>query len=94
MVQAVQMYQTSDGTFFEDSQEAAIHESSLKNKAIIEAFVDKHFPIPAPVAVTNEDGSPKLDDEGKQVFEKKQNNNRGPARKAISLWLLENPVAA
>lgn len=93
MVQEVPMYRTSDGTVFESNDDAVVHESGLKNKVAIDTFIDKHFPIPAPELMTNEDGSPKLDAKGVQEKKPKQNNGRGPARRALSLWLAENPAA-
>lgn len=90
MVQAIQVFRTSDGEVFESEQEAARHEASVQHKAKIEAFIDTHFPIPAPELVFNEDGSPKLNDKGEQEKKSKQNAGRGPARKAIELWLAEN----
>lgn len=90
MVQAIQVFRTSDGEVFESEQEAARHEASVQHKTKIEAFVDAHFPIPAPELVFNEDGSPKLNEKGEQEKKSKQNAGRGPARKAIELWLAEN----
>lgn len=90
MVQAIQVFRTSDGEVFESEQEAARHEASVQHKAKIEAFIDTHFPIPAPELVFNEDGTPKLNDKGEQEKKSKQNAGRGPARKAIELWLAEN----
>lgn len=90
MVQAIQVFRTSDGEVFESEQEAARHEASVQHKAKIEAFIDTHFPVPAPELVFNEDGSPKLNDKGEQEKKSKQNAGRGPARKAIELWLAEN----
>lgn len=90
MVQAIQVFRTSDGEVFESEQEAARHEASAQHKVKIEAFIDTHFPIPAPELVFNEDGSPKLNDKGEQEKKSKQNAGRGPARKAIELWLAEN----
>lgn len=90
MVQAIQVFRTSDGEVFESEQEAARHEASVQHKSKIEAFIDTHFPIPAPELVFNEDGTPKLNDKGEQEKKSKQNAGRGPARKAIELWLAEN----
>lgn len=90
MVQAIQVFRTSDGEVFESEQEAARHEASVQHKAKIEAFIDTHFPIPAPELVFNEDGTPKLNDKGEQEKKSKQNAGRGPARKAIELWISEN----
>lgn len=47
MVTTVQIYKTSDGKKFEDANLAAAHEASLKHKASIENFLDKHYPQPA-----------------------------------------------
>jgi len=77
MVDAVQVYRTSDGEMFQDQTEAQAHEAEVQNKVAIDTFIDKHFPIPA--AVTAPDGT----------VTKKQNAGRGPARKAITLWLAE-----
>lgn len=90
MVQAVTVFRTSDDEVFESEQDAARHEAGIQHKAKIEAFIDTHFPIPAPELVFNEDGSPKLNDKGEQEKKSKQNAGRGPARKAIELWLAEN----
>ena len=91
MVQAIQVYRTSDNEVFESEQEAARHEASIQHKAKIEDFVNRHFPIPEPELVVNEDGTPKLNEKGEQEKKKaKQNAGRGPARKAIELWLAEN----
>lgn len=79
-VQEVQLYRTSDGAVFEDQAEAQEHQTYVSNKLAIDAFIDKHFPIPAP-EVTIVDG--------KEVKKSKQNAGRGPARKALSLWLAE-----
>lgn len=94
MVQAVQFFQTSDGNVFESQSEAVQHESILKNKVAIETFLDVHFPIPAPVPAVNEDGTPKLGEDGKPEMVRKQNNGRGYARRAIALWLAQNDSPA
>lgn len=83
MVQAVQLFRTSDGTVFESETEARAHESLLVNKERIEAFINRHFPIPE-AEVT-------FDENGNEVKKVKSNQSRGPARKALSLWLAENP---
>lgn len=44
MVTAVTSYQTSDGKTFASETEAQAHESALQNAAVIEAFLDKHYP--------------------------------------------------
>lgn len=90
MVQAIQVYRTSDNEVFESEQEAARHEASIQHKTKIEDFVNRHFPIPAPELVVNEDGTPKLNEKGEQEKKAKQNAGRGPARKAVELWLAEN----
>jgi hypothetical protein len=90
MVQAMQVFKTSDGEVFESEQEAARHEASIQHKAKIEDFINRHFPIPAPELVVNEDGTPKLNEKGEQEKKPKQNAGRGPARKALELWLAEN----
>ena len=90
MVQAMQVFKTSDGEVFESEQDAARHEAGIQNKAKIEDFINRHFPIPAPELVVNEDGTPKLNEKGEQEKKVKQNAGRGPARKAIELWLAEN----
>lgn len=84
------VYVANDGTLFGEESEALAHDAMTANKAKIDDFIDRHFPIPAPEAVLNDDGSPKLDNDGKPVLKSKQNGGRGPARKAISLWLAEN----
>lgn len=90
MVQAMQVFKTSDGEVFESEQDAARHEAGIQHKAKIEDFINRHFPIPEPELVVNEDGSPKLNEKGEQEKKSKQNAGRGPARKAIELWLAEN----
>ena len=90
MVQAIQVYRTSDNEVFESEQEAARHEASIQHKTKIEDFVNRHFPIPAPELVVNEDGTPKLNEKGEQEKKAKQSAGRGPARKAVELWLAEN----
>lgn len=90
MVQAMQVFKTSDGEVFESEQDAARHEAGIQHKAKIEDFVNRHFPIPEPELVFNEDGTPKLNEKGEQEKKAKQNAGRGPARKAIELWLAEN----
>lgn len=90
MVQAMQVFKTSDGEVFESEQDAARHEAGIQHKAKIEDFINRHFPIPKPELVVNEDGSPKLNEKGEQEKKSKQNAGRGPARKAIELWLAEN----
>lgn len=89
MVQAMQVFKTSDGEVFESEQDAARHEAGIQYKAKIEDFINRHFPIPAPELVVNEDGSPKLNDKGEQEKKVKQAAGRGPARKAIELWISE-----
>lgn len=90
MVQAMQVFKTSDGEVFESEQDAARHEAGIQHKAKIEDFINRHFPIPAQELVFNEDGTPKLNEKGEQEKKAKQNAGRGPARKAIELWLAEN----
>ena len=87
---AVTLYRAEDGTLFETEAEQLAHDAQCKHKEAIESFVDRHFPIPAPEAVLNDDGTPKLDEKGEPVVKAKQNAGRGPARKAIALWLSEN----
>lgn len=38
------LYVTTDGQKFEDATEAAAHQSSLDNGAVITEFLDKHMP--------------------------------------------------
>lgn len=44
MVTPIQKFQTTDGKVFNDHTDALAHESSLKNGAVVDAFLDKHFP--------------------------------------------------
>lgn len=90
MVQAVQVFKTSDGEVFENEHEAAAHEAATQNKVKIEAFLNKHFPIPAPETVIGEDGQPVIGEDGQPVKKAKSSQGRGPARKAIALWIAEN----
>lgn len=87
---AVTLYRATDGSLFETEVEQRAHDASLANKVRIDAFVDRHFPIPEPELLFNEDGSPKLNEKGEQEKKVKQAPGRGPARKAIALWLAEN----
>ena len=90
MVQAMQVFKTSDGEVFESEQDAARHEAGIQHKTKIEDFINRHFPIPEPELVFNGDGTPKLNEKGEQEKKAKQNAGRGPARKALELWLAEN----
>lgn len=90
MVQAVQVFKTTDGEVFESEHEATVHEVEIQNKARIEAFVNKHFPIPEPEVVVGEDGQPVIGEDGQPLKKAKSNQGRGPARKAIALWIAEN----
>lgn len=90
MAELKQVAVAADGTVFETLEDAQAHDALGANKERIEAFVDRYFPIPAPELVFNEDGSPKLNEKGEQEKKAKQNAGRGPARKAISLWISEN----
>lgn len=53
MVQALQVFRTTDGEVFEDELLAQQHQAGIDNKEAIDAFVDKHFPH-------------KVDEEGKK----------------------------
>jgi len=87
---AITLYRATDGFLFETEGEQLAHEALLENKARIDAFVDRHFPIPEPELLFNEDGSPKLNEKGEQEKKVKQAAGRGPVRKAIALWIAEN----
>lgn len=87
---AVTLYRAQDGSLFETESEQQAYDAQCQHKEAIESFIDRHFPIPAPEAVLNDDGTPKLDENGKPVTKAKQNAGRGPARKAVSLWLAEH----
>lgn len=90
MAELKQVAIAADGSVFDTLEEAQGYDALCANKERIEAFVDRHFPIPEPKLVFNEDGSPKLNAAGEQEKKAKQNGGRGPARKAISLWIAEN----
>lgn len=76
MVTPVQVYKCSDGEVFGSESEALKHESTIKNKVVIEAFLDRHYPVPTEVG---EDGKVKKAGPGRSI-----------AGKAIALWLAEN----
>lgn len=94
MALAKTVYVANDQTVFDTAEDAQAHDSFMAHKAVIEAFVDRHFPIPEPELVFNEDGTPKLNEKGEQEKKVKQNGNRGPARRTLSLWLADHPIAA
>jgi len=93
MAELKQVAIAADGTVFETLEDANAHDAFCANKAQIEAFVNRHFPVPEAELVFNEDGSPKLNEKGEQEKKTKQNSNRGPARKTLSLWLAEQASA-
>lgn len=43
-MQALTIYKTTDGKTFEVEAEAAAHQSGLDNAAVIDTFLDKHYP--------------------------------------------------
>lgn len=90
MATAKTLYEAQDGSLFETEVEAQAHDAATTNKDKIEAFINKHFPIPEPELVFNADGSPKLNEKGEQEKKAKQAAGRGPARKALALWIAEN----
>ena len=51
MIQSVQKFQTEDGKVFDTEAEAQLHSSVIANAAIVDAFLDRHYPV--------SDGSPK-----------------------------------
>jgi hypothetical protein len=87
---AVTLYRSVDGSLFETESEQLAYDAQHANKEAIDAFVDRHFPIPEPELLFNEDGSPKLNDKGEQEKKVKQNAARGPVRRALALWIAEN----
>lgn len=93
MVQAIEVFKTTDGEVFDDRAKAEQHQAGIDNKVKIDEFIDRHFPANEPEEVKNEDGSVQMKD-GKPVLKAKPNNARGPARKAILAWLAENAPAA
>ena len=92
MVQAIQVFKTTDGEVFPEEALALQHQAEIDNQAEIDAFIDKHFPIGDLEPVLNEDKTPKMKD-GNPVMRHKPNNARGPARKAVLAWLAEHPAA-
>lgn len=73
MVTPVQVFRTTDGEVFASESEALTHESAIANKARIDAFLDKHYPLPTEVG---EDGKVK-----------KAGPTRSIAGRAIATWL-------
>jgi hypothetical protein len=45
MVTQIAKFQTSDGKVFDNETDAMTHESSLKNAGVVDAFLDKYYPI-------------------------------------------------
>lgn len=83
---AVTLYRAQDGSLFETEAEQRAHDASIANKAAIDNFLDRHFPIPAAETVIDPET-------GNQTKKYRQASGRGAARKAISLWLSENSTS-
>jgi hypothetical protein len=90
MAIAKTVFVAADGTMFETEIEAQAHDSANTNKTRIDEFVDRHFPLPAPVAETDDAGNPVLNEDGTPKLKPRSNNARGPVRRALALWLAEN----
>lgn len=75
MVTPVQVFRTTDGEVFADEAEALTHEASIQHKARIDAFLDKHYPLPTGV-----------DENGKA---KKSGPTRAIAAKAVTAWIAD-----
>lgn len=42
----IEIFETTDGQRFDDAAEAGRHQKHLDNSGKVEAFLDKHYPVP------------------------------------------------